>query len=204
MAVDPLKDLTRAVLHLDRARTVDPKNEDRPFVPPSPPRLSLVGVGVVLSPWPDHPVGHGELGEVGANDRLPLAEQGGGCESAAMRCPVECARGESADRPRRPSASGSSLAAVHELSSQSWRDRGLHLLHPARAYTMTKKDARPEFRSCRDKLPKDEAGTWAISQWGSLPGTIASGAICPGGPRPAKRPILTVSGSAKSCCNRPR
>jgi len=68
---------------------------------------------------------------------------------------------------------------------------------------MTEKDARPEFRSCRDKLPKDETGTRAISPGCCLPGTTASGAICPGGRCLANHPILTASGSAKSCCSRP-
>src|SRR5262245_63182101 len=33
MTVDPFEDLARAVLHLDRARSIDAENEDRSFFP---------------------------------------------------------------------------------------------------------------------------------------------------------------------------
>src|SRR5262245_14317361 len=35
MTVDPFEDLARAVLHLDRARTIDAKDENRTFFPSS-------------------------------------------------------------------------------------------------------------------------------------------------------------------------
>ena len=73
MAVDPLQDLTRAVLHLDGARSVHAENQNRAFVS-SPPML-ICFVGVVPVPWPDHLVGHGVSGEFGAHDRRPIAEQ---------------------------------------------------------------------------------------------------------------------------------
>lgn len=73
MAVHPLQDLAGAMLHLDGARTVHADNEHRAVIPAAPTLTRFAGV--VPVPRPHHSVGHGELGEFGADDGGPFAKQ---------------------------------------------------------------------------------------------------------------------------------
>src|SRR6185369_12190716 len=68
--------------------------------------------------WPDHPVGHGELGELRADDGSPFAQERGGGEAARARRSVERSRRIGADRPRRACrpSQGSALFVVHGVS----------------------------------------------------------------------------------------
>ena len=114
MTIDPLEDLPGAVLHLDRARTIDAKNEDRAFLPSSliPNRLTVV----VPVARPDHSVGHRELSKLGADDCRPIREQCRRGKAASARRRIERLGRKRADRPRRGGRSRqcSSLSLVHD------------------------------------------------------------------------------------------